>query len=365
MKINLASIDRNNFMVHEHMIGGEVVYLVQAIHLGCFWTPETMIYRSSVWNANGEPVSLSYKKFFNWDENPKIDPMPESLKGAQMIEKIDGSALIFSRYKGHTVIRTRGTTDARQLDNGHEIDVLLTKYPGFLQFLESFQDSTPFSYIFEWVSPTNKIVLDYGPEPDMFLTGMIQHSNYVMYPQATLDKFAADLGLRRPKTFHYDSIEEMKASVEAFQGVEGLCVYYNGGQNIRKVKTAEYLCKHRMKSELASIDRVVDVWTIAGRPTYQEFFDYCSKTFDHEIATDARGFISTICDGWKEVLLIEKSMREKAAELSGLSRKDQAQIVLQKWGNTNRASFVFQILDGKKWSDETYKKLLYQVIKVK
>lgn len=364
MRIDLSAIDRTNFMVHEHTIAGEPVYLVQCIHIGTTWTKDNLHLRSSVWSSKGFLVSASFKKFFNWDEKPDLAPLPNSLNDAQLIEKIDGSTLIFSRYKGHTIIRTRGTTDARQLDNGYEIDLLLAKYPKFVNFLNTLETSDH-SYIFEWVSPGNKIVIDYGVEPDMFLTAIIRHDEYTLAHQGSLDIFARDLGLRRPKTYNYASIDDMKASVQDMQGVEGLCVYYNDGQCIRKVKSAEYLAKHRMKSELSSIDKVVDVWTIAGRPTYQEFFDYCVKAFDHEIATDARGYISTICDGWKEVQLIEKSMREKASELSGLSRKDQASIVLQKWGNTNRASFVFQILDGKKWSDEAYKKLLYQVIKVK
>jgi len=363
MNADFSLIENNdNFLIHPHQIAGETVLLAQPRHIGTEWTPETMIFRSSVWNLQGEPVSLSFKKFFNWGEKPHLTPPPGSLKGAELLEKIDGSTLIFSRYKGVTIIRTRGTVDARKMENGHEIDFLLEKYPDFAKMLEV-EDTIPFSYIFEWTSPLNRIVINYGDEPDMVLTAIVRHIDYKYEKQKTLDTFADVMNLRRPKTYSYDSVEEMKQAVDDFKGVEGLCVYFNGGQDILKLKAVEYLAKHRMKSELSSMDKVIDLWFVAGRLSYNDFYEYCVNAFDFEIANDALGFISNICDAWKEVLVIERAMKEKAASLVGMTRKDQAAIVLQAYGQTNRASFVFQLLDGKQWSDDAYKKLLHQCLK--
>jgi len=44
-------------------------------------------------------------------------------------------------------------------------------------------------------------------------------------------------------------------------------------------------------------------------------------------------------------------------------RKVQAQQILAAYGNTNRAAFVFTLLDGKSLSKDQLKKLLYQVTK--
>lgn len=349
-------------MTHQHFVGEHPVLLVQPVHIGCPWGLDNDIFRSSVWDLDGNLVSASFKKFFNWDEKPDLDPAPASLQGATLMEKVDGSTLIFSRYKGHTVIRTRGTVDARKQENGHEIDLLCEKYGKFIAYLNSFETSNE-SFVLEWTSPNHRIVLNYGDEPDMILTAIIDHSDYSYMKQSQLDYFASELNLRRPRTFKYDSVEEMKASVEAFKGMEGLCVYYNGGQHIRKVKGAEYLAKHRMKSELSNIEKVMDLWLVSGRLPYQEFFNYCETAFDYEIANDARGFISNICDAWKEVVTIEVAMKEKVALLADGSRKDAAAIILQVYGNTNRASFAFKLLDGKPLDDECYKKLLYQCLK--
>lgn len=364
MKIDLNTIDRENFLIHGHLLNGETVFLIQPNHIGATWTENTLCQRSVVVNADGEVISASFKKFFNWDEKPDLDPIPSSLKGAQLMEKLDGSTLIFSRYKGQTIIRTRGTIDASvQPLNGHEIKVLCGMYPKFMAWFEMYE-SSPMSFIFEWTSPLNRIVIDYGDVPNMYLTGIVMHSDYSYFTQGELDGYANQFGFKRPRTFSYDSIEDMKHAVDLFKGVEGLCVYYNEGQSIRKVKGAEYLVKHRMKSELSNIEKVIDLWFIAGRLPYQEFFDYCEKSFDFEIANDARGFISNICDGMKEVEKIMSAMISFVDPLKTLPRKDAAQRIIQAYGTTGRSSMCFTLYDSKPLVVDQIKKLLYQVLKI-
>lgn len=368
MKIDLDTIDRESFMVHGHLLNGETVYLIQPIHIGATWTRENLHQRSVVINAEGEIISASFKKFHNWDEKPELDPIPTSLKGAQLMEKLDGSTLIFSRYKGKTIIRTRGTVDAStQPLNGHEIAGLLSKYPRFENLLLSLETSL-LSYVFEWTSPLNRIVIDYGAESDIALIGIISHDDYSYDTQAELDTWATFMGLKRPRLFSYDSIDEMKSAVEAFKGVEGLCVYYNGGQSIRKVKGAEYLFLHRAKSDVSSIEKMIDLYfsaseTVGHNLTYTEFFDYLTKAFDYEIATMARGHASNIADGMKEVAAIISGMTAFVVPVRSLPRKDAAAKILQAYGQTNRASFVFQLYDGKTLGTDALKKLLYQVLK--
>ena len=367
MKIDLSTINRDQFMCHTHLVGDEMVMLVQPVHIGAEWNKENIIFRSSVWDMEGNPVSLSFKKFYNWGEKPHLCPPPESLGGAQLLEKIDGSTLIFSRWKGKTVIRTRGTVDARKQENGHEIDALLAKYPEFVKMVES-ADDLPFSYVFEWTSPTNQIVINYGFEPDMVLTGIMRHVDYSYESQATLDTFAEVMGLRRPQTFSYDSIEEMKASVDAFKGMEGLCVYFHDDQKILKVKGAQYLYLHRAKSEISSIEKVMDLYLATflengSYMPYQSFMEYLEKTFDYEIAQMARANVSLICDGMKEVRVIITSMTDFVAPLFNVSRKDAAGKIIQAYGTTGRSAMAFKRLDRKPLVADDYKKLLFQVLK--
>lgn len=367
MKIDLQSIDTESFMVHQHFIGEHECFLVQPQFIGAKWTKENDINRSALYDKEGNPVSLSFRKFFNWDERPDIYPAPNKLDGAKLMEKLDGSTLIFSRYKGNTVIRTRGTSDARKQENGHEIDYLIEKYSKFYQFLEA-HDTTNVSYVFEWLSPTNRIVLNYGDEPDMVLIAVIFHNDYSMMTQEGVDTVATQLQLRRPKLYSYDSVEEMKQSVEALRDKEGLCVYYDNDQHIRKVKAAQYLYLHRAKSEISSVETVIDVYidlfmTKQDAVTYTEFFEYLTNKFDYEIATMAQGHASRICDAMKEVKLIMNALTKCANDCKGLARKDAAAKILQAYGTTGRSSIVFKMLDGKPVVADDWRKLLYQVLK--
>jgi hypothetical protein len=382
MKIDLTAINPESFMVHQHFVGGHECYLVQPIHIGATWTRDNLIFRSSLWDKEGYPVSLSFKKFFNWDEKPDLDTPPSNLNGAQLMEKLDGSTLIFSRYKGVTIIRTRGTSDARLQDNGYEVDYLCDKYAAFIKELES-RETDCLSYVFEWLSPTNRIVLNYGDEPDMALVAIINHDSYEYANQCTLDDTAKSLGLRRPRTFNYNSIAEMKQSIEELRDQEGICVYYNQGQSIRKVKSAHYLYLHRAKSEISSIEKVIDVYidlfmttTYPVAPTYPVFFQYLTDKFDFEIATMAQGHASRICDAMKEVnkimaALVNFASSCRTMEIGGRQvelnykqmKKSAAEKVTQAYGSTGRASIIFKMLDGKVVGADDWKKLLYQVLK--
>lgn len=93
MKINLLDIDTESFVIRDVQIAGETCYLVFPKHIGCKWTKQNLIFRSSVWNSEGELISASFKKFFNWGEKPELAYTPFSLKangGCQILEKLDG-----------------------------------------------------------------------------------------------------------------------------------------------------------------------------------------------------------------------------------------------------------------------------------
>lgn len=339
MKIDLSTIDREQFMVHPHVIAGETCYLVQPQHIGTKFTQTNKIFRSSVWTAEGELVSASFPKFVNWGENPENFPLPSSLDDAKLIEKIDGSTLIVSNFRGEIIIRTRGTVDATKLDNGHEIAVLKARYP------DAFSPPPGLSYLFEWVSPSNRIVLDYGSEPDIYLTGIIDHEDYSLFEQTSLDCVAATRRWKRPKTYSFNSIAEMLKAVEAFNGVEGICVYHSKGQEIHKVKGASYLALHRMKSELGSQKRIVEAYILSGATDYDSFRSYIQKNFDFEIANQIDRDVQIIAGNMMAVNAVIQEVGKAVEPLKTLSRKDAALHILKEMKDYSPIAFNF--LTGK------------------
>lgn len=392
MKISIHEIDTEQFFVNPHKLAGENVFLVHPKHIGAKWNKKNLVFRSSIWNSEGELISASFKKFFNWGEQPELAYTPFSMTangGVQLMEKIDGSTLIVSKYKGELIVRTRGTVDATRMDkNGDEVAFLKEKYPAAFQFTS---DTSEFSFIFEWVSPKNKIVINYN-EPDLYLIAVVNHKDYSYQSQKDVDEYAQLIGVKRPRKFDFNTFDSMFEAIHALdyaetrklqspkeiisdlknktatnlsREFEGFCVYCNHGQDIRKVKSAWYLALHKLKSEVSSIDKVIDLWFTLECPTYVDFYKYLHDHFDYEIAESCRGYSSKICQAKAEVDAIITGMQqfiEKDVKPMP-TRKLQAVVVTQAYGKTNRASFLFKLLDGKQLARDDRKKLLYQVLK--
>ena len=371
MKVDLQSIDREQFYVNEHILNGEMVYLIIPKQIGCIWSQENKILRSSVWNSDGELISACFPKFVNWGEKPEVFPVPNSLRNCVVMEKLDGSTLIVSKYKGELIIRTRGTIDASKMEkNGHEIEIfkneILPKLEYFFDeynYCDSAADTWQFSVIYEWTSPLNQIVINYGDTPRFVLIGMVNHTNYYLYDQHDLNDIAKQCGFERPAIYTFTDVNDLISNVEQWKGKEGVCVYSKNGQEIHKVKGFDYLRLHHMKSELSSMEKVIDVWVAQGYPSYNDFYNYIATTFDFELAEQCKGFISRIADGYKEVLKIISHMKSFVEPLKGLPRKDSALKILSAYGDTNRKSFCFNLLDGKEIDGEGIKKLMFQVLK--
>ena len=313
------------------------------------WTADNLIYRSSIWK-DGKLLSAGYRKFFNWGEHEQLSPVPTDISTCELVEKIDGSCLIAST----NMIRTRGTFDARMHENGYEVDTLIKRYP------KAFDVPTDQTWLFEWVSPTHKIILNYG-DLDMFLTGIVYHKDYSYARQFYLDEFAKVIGVKRPRTYHFGSMDEMLSAVRDLKGQEGLCVYSSNGQVIHKVKSAWYLALHRMKSELNNLDSIIDLWLSLGKPKYLDFYNHVVTTFDYELAEQCKGMLSRVCDASQVVADIYEGMLTFIGRLTG-TRKDKALKIISAYGKTSRSGFVFTLLDGKGLGDDAIKKLLWQVI---
>ena len=366
MKIDIDKVDRTQFMVHHfHSLNGEIVHLIQPQHIGTKWTQDNKHMRSVVVNYEGEVISASFPKFTNYGENPEHFPVPNSLKHCTVVEKLDGSTLIVSKYNGQYILRTRGTVDASTMANGFELELFKEKilFP-LAKNIGNIGETWEFSILFEWVSPINKIVLNYGDEPDWYLVGMIWHGDYELHSQSDLDDFAKQHNLKRPATYTFSDVNDLLQNVEEWKGKEGVCVYSKNDQSIHKVKSADYLIKHRFKSE-ATLENTLDLYFSYGKPLYQEFESKLTETFDYECFEMVRGYASQICDASKEVNKIVDGFKSFIDnQLKVLStRKEQAQKVISSYSESNRSSMIFSLLDGKTLTADQHKKLFWQVLK--
>lgn len=359
---SLTELQALGFGVKTRTIGGNNINLIYPTKIGVHWSPDLLQFRSSMWTDAWEPVSLGFKKFFNLGEAPDICPDPCSLDACHIVEKLDGTCLIVSRYKGELIVRTRGTTDFQQQENAGELSLLQARYPE--AFDNELLNSEQVTMLFEFTTPSNIIVLDYGPTPDIRLIGCVNHVDYSYMTQPKLDQLAELLKLQRPKTASYPCLNDVVAHMDEVLGIEGYCLYFNNDQQIKKVKSKDYLVKHRFKSSY-SIERVIDLFIMAGTPSYVDFMAQLEDGFDFECMMTAASDASKVCEAWDKVKRTTDRMHEFVRSMDGKnknSRKQAALDITEAYGKTGSTGLAFKLLDGQELTSEDYKKLLLQCL---
>jgi len=131
---------------------------------------------------------------------------------------------------------------------------------------------------------------------------------------------------------------------------------------LHKIKSNDYLVKHRFKENL-NIESIIDLYLASGEPTYNQFLSLIEAQFDYECMQDALKFISKVSDAAEEMYKIILHFNIFVNQVKTLTRKEAAAKIISSYGSTNRAAFLFKLLDGKVLTKDDKKKLLFQVLK--
>lgn len=356
MRIDLNTIDTDNFKIKSKFIPeiNEDLILIAPQLSGVNWNYSNLIYRSSIWNKDGILVSAGFPKFFNWGEMPDLSPPPTNLNQVKILDKFDGSLLIVSKYKGHYLIRTRKSFDIDAHENSAEVDVFKTR---ILPLLDNGEDTWNYSYLFEWISYSYKIIISYEDAPSFKLIGKVHHEDYSLATQDYLDSFAKIHNIDRPKVYSFNDTSELLNKVSSWDGSEGVIVYSNNDQTLHKVKSTWYLSLHRMKSDISSTEKVTLVWNSLGRPDYGTFYKYINDTFDYELAEYAKNDIKRITDANIQLNNVIEEINYLIPELSK-DRKEAAKVIQQRYQNKLIQSIAFNTYSQKSINEELYLKAL-------
>jgi len=358
MKIDIKLFDtidfQNNFRIKNFEIDNIKCYLINPL-LKCQWNTSNLIFRSSIWDQFGYPVSLGYKKFFNMNECPDIEPIDVSQPFVAM-EKVDGSCLIISKYRNQCIIRTRGTVEAKSILDIN--DYSLFENSLFFNKIKKYSnkyETLNHSYIFEYVSPNNKIVINYTT-PDFYLTGVVCHDKYTLLSQKELDYIAKFFGIKRPQTYNFVSIDDSRLDVGGWKDREGICIYYNYEQSIRKLKSLYYLKLHSMRSKL-TISNLIELLYQLNYCHEEQFYEHIEREFDFEIK-----LIVQKMNIFKYVNIADQyinNIKIFVEKNKDLSQKDFAINVLKEY-NTVLAPIAFSLRrNNKDLNKEKYKLINY------
>lgn len=205
------------------------------------WNPITLNCRGLILDADQNIVARPWKKFFNYGEGRLYidDEMP-----VEVTDKMDGSlGILYERPDREWRIATRGSFQSDQAI--HASDVLYDKYRDVVDNLRSLRD-VEYTFLFEIVYPSNRIVLDYGQMDDLVLLGAVhKERGYYVGPREA----AGLLGWTGPQTqtFEYRNMAEAFAAPMR-PNAEGLVV--RSGSEMVKIKQVDYVELHRIVTNL-------------------------------------------------------------------------------------------------------------------
>ena len=268
------------------------------------WTVATMAARGLVLDDDGQLVARPLPKFFNFEEvgAPRLPTEP-----FRVFEKVDGSLLIATRWRGTLVCATRGSFTSPQSQVGRTLTV-----PHSARLDEGV------TYLFEVIYPQNRIVLDYGTDSKLvLLTAIETATGRELLPDEV------DLDVEKAEEHDPVLIDPTTGETAERSNREGYVLRYRSGVRV-KVKHAEYTRLHRILTNVSS--RTLWEWLKEDRPL-ADLLDNVPDEFYDWVKTTSR-------------------------ELTGLYRQRETEardIALQVWSQVLGADEAAQALT---WADE-------------
>ena len=226
--------------------------------------------RGIILDSNNKIVCWPFDKFFNYGES-NADEIDWS--SARVQEKIDGSIMKVWYDNGSWRLSTNGSINAYKTElNTNELLKINCPYSTFGDLFDNAinRGKIPFedmdkdcTYMFELVSPYNKVVIDY---PEIILNHIGTRNNI------TGQELNVDIGIKKPKEYPIHTLEDcIRCAGELSKDEEGYVVVDKNWKRI-KVKNPVYLQLHRMVSNNQL--RMKDILHMLFENEQEEFLAY-------------------------------------------------------------------------------------------
>lgn len=236
--------------------------------------------RGLILDGTLKPVCIPFYKFGNYGESycPDID-----WKSARVQEKVDGSLIKVWFYDGKWRVSTNGTIDAYKSDIGQSLfSVLNVPYQTFGGLFDKAKENCGLNfdrldknktYMFELVSPYNKVVVPYK-DIEIYHIGTRDNT--------TLEELDEDIGVQKPKHYDLHTLEDCIATANKMPYSEEGYVVVDKNWNRVKIKSPQYIAVHHLKNNgelnFASLVQLIRANEIEEFCTYfPEYKEYVIK----------------------------------------------------------------------------------------
>jgi len=317
------------------------------------WDDLTLMCRGLIFAPDGTIVARPFRKFFNMGAGhlpgQPADPLPDL--PFTVTEKMDGSlGILYPVYVGdHPVpyyqIASRGSFTSKQAR--HANDILERTVASRVKF------NPEYTYLFEIIYPSNRIVVNYGDRDELVLLAIIDNETGDDIPMTP--EFRAQCVF--PVVRQYDGargIEDLMREYEGEDNFEGFVVRYSNGLRL-KVKLPEYLRLHKLVTGIN--DRRIWEVLAAGQSlgpfldrVPDEFYAWVIATRDHLVFSQQL-LIQEIAAVYDiiiaELAPLKAQLHDMSMETSlAVGREYRKQFAIRATKHKAISSLLFAMLDG-------------------
>ena len=285
------------------------------------WDDITGQCRGLILDSNGNIVARPFRKFFNYGE--REDPLPNGIP--KIYKKLDGSLIIVTFYEEELIVATRGSFISDQSQAARKI--LFNNQNNKILFWSGI------TYLFEYTSPQNRIVIAY-PEEKLTLLAVIRNfDGYEVNPdifrQCSIEVVEEYKAEWNENTIKY--LQELNT-----QNEEGFVLKWDNAFRI-KLKFADYFRLHKLITGLN--EKTIWEFLKDGKPI-DELIKQVPGEFEkwvieitHELENEY-GRVFNECTGiiWEN-------------DLQSDTRKDAAIFIIENYKQYQ--SVLFPLLDNK------------------
>ncbi len=292
-----------------------------------------------LWKKNWEVAAQSFNRFYNVGEDPRTNEFPVHDPKTRIEEKIDGS--IISLYYDRTNSKWQPATRSMAFAEGQTIwgntfnQVFLkaiekTCVTEFLEFVTKNGKHFGYTYVFELVSPETRVVTPFN-NYDVYLIGARDEFGKE-FNGCELYGAAGNMGVKRPESFNFKSIDEMVQMANELPSMQEGFVIVNEPRDTNnfwriKCKNTKYLAIAHMRSNgIISPKRILELVMKNDHYEYIGYFPEDKKYFDFIDVLYNKSFES-VKKIWEEAKNIE-NQKEFALYIIPLCKYDWQKGVL-------------------------------------
>jgi T4 RnlA family RNA ligase len=204
-----------------------------------YWVAATLSCRGLVLDADYQPIARPLPKFFNLSEYQGT--LPDGVP--QIYEKLDGSLIILFYYQDRWEVASRGSFASEQAQKARE---LLPNYQADLDLLDR-----SYTYLFEIIYPTNRIVVDYGADQRLVLLAAVHTLTGIELDHTQVNW--SDRAEIYPVTTLPEWLQKIEATQSELNNHEGFILKWPNGFRL-KYKLADYVRLHRIITRIQARD---------------------------------------------------------------------------------------------------------------